>query len=170
MSIHLRSPVKYLQQSLEIKNMRNSRRMRGTLTDLRSQNNGLQLADFDHIRPGSDRKSIPMDRRSHMSFGSVFSHNEAMKLNNFEVYITMLKFLIATGIFNRLFLYKQYGVTNAFAADIISIFIVIFSYFSLITCIYMMPKDLTSPSSNLTYGKVVGYVLDFYLDERNERI
>ena len=57
-----------------------------------------------------------------------------MKLNEFEVFITMLKFLVATGIFNRPYMYKEYGYTNSVAAELINILIVIFSYYSLITC------------------------------------
>lgn len=88
------------------------------------------------------------------------THYEALKLNNFEVFVSMLKFMIATGIFNKPFLYMKYGISNCMLSDCANMALVCFCNASLIKCMEMMPMHLTCPSSKLTYGTVVGHVLD----------
>ena len=83
-----------------------------------------------------------------------------MKLTDFEVFIQMLKFLLGCGIFARPKLYQRYGPIAGFVSDIIGVWIINFSNTNLIKCMQFMPREQTTPDSQLTYGKVVHFVLD----------
>lgn len=98
----------------------------------------------------------------------VLSKKDALKLNDFEVFISMIKFNIATSMFQRPYLYVRYGIINGLVADVFMTYMAITSNSNLIKCMNMMPKRLTQPETRLTYGKVVSYILD-NRDQRLER-
>lgn len=110
---------------------------------------------------GRYKRSVKLARR-HIPF----KYTEAIKLNDYEIFITMLKFLMGIGLFFRSSLYLKYGVVNSAFCDFISVLMTAISNANLIKCMRLMPKHLVSPESKLTYGKVVSYLLD----DRNERI
>ena len=76
---------------------------------------------------------------------SYYSIEEALKLNEFEVFISMVKFMIGTGIFNRPFLYNKYGLQNCLISDFLNSGLTVFSNASLITCMSHMPQELVAP-------------------------
>lgn len=80
----------------------------------------------------------------------------------------MIKFNIATSMFQRPYLYVRYGIINGLVADLFMTYMAITSNSNLIKCMNMMPKHLTQPETRLTYGKVVNYILD-NRDQRLER-
>ena len=88
------------------------------------------------------------------------SEIEVMKLTNFEVYVSMLKYTAGQGVFYRPYLYNKYGLFNSLVADIAMMFVIMYSNINLIYCMNYMPKAMTTPQSNLTYGKVVEYCMD----------
>ena len=87
-------------------------------------------------------------------------------LSDFEVFISLVKFMIAIGIFIRPFIMREAGLFNGIACEIIALVAVILSNNNLIRCLNYMPNHLTTPDQNLTYGKVVHFVLD----SRRERM
>lgn len=74
--------------------------------------------------------------------------------------------MIAVGVFYRPRLYYDAGLYDAIVAELVALFAVLVANSFLIKCLEYMPKQLTAPESNLTYGKVVYYILDC----REERI
>lgn len=106
------------------------------------------------------------DFKSRASSGSVKSLYEAMKLNDFEVFISMSKLCLGIGIFNRPYLYMQNGITNCIVGEILNVAFVLLSYRCLIDCMQFLPRRMAQPNSKLTYGKVVSYILD----QRSARI
>ena len=89
-----------------------------------------------------------------------------MKLDDFEVFISLLKFTLGLGVFNRPYVYKTYGVRNGMISDTIIFIITAISNYNLVESLSFLPPEMTQPSSNITYGKVVEYLLD----EREERL
>ena len=83
-----------------------------------------------------------------------------MKLDNFEVFISMVKFTIGLGVFNRPYTYKVYGVNNGIASDAFICCMTVMSNYNLVQCLYLLPRAMRRPSSGLTLGKAVGYILD----------
>jgi amino acid permease len=75
----------------------------------------------------------------------VYSQHEALKLNDFEVYISMLKFLVGIGVFQRPYLYQKNGVLWGVISDIIGVYIVITCNANLVKAMQFMPKKLTTP-------------------------
>jgi len=74
--------------------------------------------------------------------------------------------MIAIGIFIRPYLMREAGLVNGLISEILALIACIYSNNNLIRCLNYMPNHLTTPDQNLTYGKVVGFVLD----TRQERI
>lgn len=91
---------------------------------------------------------------------------DALKLDDFDVFISMIKFTIGLGIFSRPYMYKLYGPNNAVAVDVIICIFTIISNINLVNCMNIMPWHMVEPEANLTYGIVVKYILD----DRNERM
>ena len=85
---------------------------------------------------------------------------EAMKLTDFEIFVSMAKFTIAIGIFNRPMLYLRSGIVYGLITDISFVIIINLCNYYLIRCLVFMPKGLTTIESKLTFGKVVKYILD----------
>jgi len=83
-----------------------------------------------------------------------------MKLNDFEVFVSMAKFTIAIGIFNRPMLYKRSSIIYGLITDFAFIIITNLCNYYLVRCMIFMPKGLTTVESKLTFGKVVKYILD----------
>lgn len=86
--------------------------------------------------------------------------SKANLLDDFEVYITYIKIVVGMGVFYRPFLYFQAGLVNAVVAEVLIIWIISVSNANLVKCIRYMPRRLTRPERNLTYGQVVHYILD----------
>ena len=74
--------------------------------------------------------------------------------------------MIAIGIFIRPIILREAGLFNGISCEIIALFAVVYSNNNLIRCLNYMPNHLTAPDQNLTYGKVVHFVLD----SRRERM
>ena len=91
---------------------------------------------------------------------------EAQKLNDFEVFVSMMKFYIAIVIFQRPFLYQKFSVEYGLISDAITVAMICLSNSNLVKALEFMPEKLTQPEQRLTYGKVVKYVLD----ERDNRM
>lgn len=98
--------------------------------------------------------------KSRGTSGSVKSLYEAMKLNDFEVFISMSKLCLGIGIFNRPYVYMQNGLTNCIVSEVLNVIFVLLSYKCLIDCMQYLPRRMVQPNSKLTYGKVVSYILD----------
>lgn len=113
----------------------------------------------------SDIDSV-YSRRSMRSGKTNKSVVEALKLNNYEVCISFLRFCIGSGIFTRPYFYSQFGLSNCFAVEIISVGMGYYSFKCLIDCMMFLPVDYYRPNTKVTYGKVVSYILD----QRTERI
>jgi hypothetical protein len=95
-----------------------------------------------------------------MSENSKSSQKEAMKLNNFEVYISFIKFYIMFSIFNRPYKYKINGFINCILAEMLTAFFVTLSLRNMVDAMEKMPKETLLPENHPTYGKVVEYLLD----------
>ena len=67
-----------------------------------------------------------------------------MKLDDFEVFVSMAKFTIAMGIFNRPMLYKRSGIIYGLITDMSFILIVNLCNYYLVRCMIFMPKALTT--------------------------
>ena len=87
-------------------------------------------------------------------------------LSDFEVFISLMKFMIGVGIFIRPRMMLEAGLFNAISSELIALVAVLISNANLIRCLHYMPAQLTKPDSNLTYGAVVHFILD----ARQERI
>ena len=85
---------------------------------------------------------------------------ELMKLDDFEVFISLLKFTLGLGVFNRPYVYKTYGVRNGIISDSVIFVVTAISNYNLVESLSFLPPEMTQPSSNITYGKVVEYLLD----------
>ena len=113
---------------------------------------------------------MPTAKFDSMNYGSKVSSPksvlQALKLDNFDVFISMLKFTIGLGIFSRPYMYKQFGPNNAVVVDVIICIITIISNINLVNCMNIMPAHMVEPESNLTYGGVVKYIMD----DRNVRL
>jgi len=131
---------------MDIKDPRTDSRLRYKSGRSASHTNDITIGDHKNVEPHMEE--LVQKLRS------------MLMLDNFEVYVSMLKFTIGTGIFSKPFLYYTYGFSNCIIGDIVDIFIVALSNQNLIRAMELMPKELTTPESKLTYGKVVGYVLD----------
>jgi len=83
-----------------------------------------------------------------------------MKLTDFEIFVSMAKFTIAMGVFNRPMLYKRSGIIYGLITDLSFMVIVSLCNYYLVRCMVFMPKGLTTIESKLTFGKVVKYILD----------
>ena len=94
--------------------------------------------------------------REHM----IFRWKKALRLNDFEVFISMIKFMVGIGIFYRPYLYSKAGIGNAIPIEIMGLFISITTNGYLVKCLMFMPPQLTTPEEQVTYGKVVTYILD----------
>jgi len=90
---------------------------------------------------------------------------DPLKLDNFEVVISMVKFTIGLGIFNRPYTYYVYGLNNGIASDALLCAITVFSNYNLVEALRLLPRNMRRPTSGLTLGKSVGYILD----ERSQR-
>jgi len=73
-------------------------------------------------------------RASRKGKNIVYSYAEALKLNDFEVFISMLKFLVNLGLFQRPKLYQRFSPLFGFVCDVISVFIVVISNTNLVRC------------------------------------
>lgn len=100
--------------------------------------------------------------RSHLVHG----YKRALLLNDQEIFVTMLKFMIGIGIFNRPMLYKNAGLVSSIIVEIIGTTFSVMSNLAMVSAIMFMPAQLTTAEEKLTYGKVVHYVLD----DRENRI
>ena len=80
-----------------------------------------------------------------------------MKLNNFEVFISVFKFMIGIGILNQPAQFKNSGVIGGSLVLLIATIINTESNRNFLRCI---PKVMANPRQKLTYGQVVNYVLD----------
>ena len=85
---------------------------------------------------------------------------DPLKLDNFEVAISMVKFTIGLGIFNRPYTYHIYGLNNGILSDALLCAITVFSNYNLVESLRLLPRHMRRPTSGLTLGKAVGYVLD----------
>ena len=61
-------------------------------------------------------------------------YKNALKLNNFEVIISMIKFTLGIGVFTRPFLYMKYGILNSMLCDILATWIAVASNTNLVKC------------------------------------
>ena len=75
----------------------------------------------------------------------VFMYTEAIKLNDYELFITFFKFMLGIGLFFRSSLYLKYGVRNAIICDFLSMLMTVLSNANLIKCMRLMPKHLIGP-------------------------
>lgn len=85
---------------------------------------------------------------------------DAKLLDNFEVFANMFKITLGMVIFNRPYVYAQSGMFNSIVGEITCMLIIVYSYVSMVECLQALPENLRKPQSNLTYGKVVNYILD----------
>jgi hypothetical protein len=90
---------------------------------------------------------------------------DPLKLDNFEVVISMVKFTIGLGIFNRPYTYHFYGLNNGISSDALLCAITVVSNYNLVESLRLLPRHMRRPNSGLTLGKSVGYILD----ERSQR-
>ena len=93
-------------------------------------------------------------------------YKRALLLNDQEIFVTMLKFMIGIGIFNRPILYKNAGLVSSLIVEIIGTIFSVMSNTAIVTCLMFMPAQFTTAEEKLTYGKVVHYILD----ERDSRL
>ena len=77
----------------------------------------------------------------------------------------MIKFSLGLGVFYRPYLYMKYGLNNGIISEMIAGLATFMSNCMLVDCLMYLPNKMTS-NSNLTYGQVVGYILD----ERENRV
>lgn len=75
----------------------------------------------------------------------IYKYSEAIKLNDYEIFITMLKFLVGIGLFFRSSLYYKYGVVNSVVCDFVSMLLTAISNANLIKCMRLMPQHLVAP-------------------------
>jgi amino acid permease len=85
---------------------------------------------------------------------------DPLKLDNFEVLVSMIKFTIGLGIFNRPYVYKMNGLNNGISSDVLLCAITIMSNYNLVESLRLLPRTMRRPTSGLTLGKTVGYILD----------
>ena len=90
-------------------------------------------------------------------------------LSDFEVFISLMKFMIGVGIFIRPKMMWEAGLFNAVTSELIALAAVLVSNSNLIRCLNYMPSQLTKPDANLTYGAVVHFIMDAR-EERIDRI
>lgn len=90
----------------------------------------------------------------------IHKYKRSLLLSDFEVFVSLTKFMIAVGIFYRPRLLYTAGLYNAIMSELAALFAVVVANSFLVRCLEYMPRQLTAPESNLTYGKVVHYILD----------
>lgn len=72
-----------------------------------------------------------------------FSLREAFKLNEAEIFITLFKYSFTMSIFNKPYIYNQFGVTRTILCEVIALGIVIMSNLNLISCLKFLPGAMT---------------------------
>ena len=88
------------------------------------------MHNYAHHRVSPSRKSRPFK----------YSYSEAMKLNDYEVVVSFLKYLIQMAIFAKPAIIKKYGLTNAVLSTTISLILVMVSNYNFIRSMQKMPK------------------------------
>lgn len=68
---------------------------------------------------------------------------ELMKLDDFEVFISLLKFTLGLGVFSRPYVYKTYGVRNGIISDSIIFTITAISNYNFVESLNFLPPDMT---------------------------
>ena len=88
------------------------------------------------------------------------TRNDALKLNDFEVFLSMIKITVGIGIFNKPYIYGWFGINNGLLSDLYIMVLTLISNIHLIDCLKELPMEMCKPDADLSIGKTVGYILD----------
>ena len=128
----------------------------------------LELPSLNKIKNKTAAQSARILGNSARSYGSGSrrSRMDALKLNDFEVFLSMIKITVGIGVFNKPYVYEWFGINNGLLSDFYILVLTLISNIHLIDCLKELPLHMCKPDSDLTIGKTVGYILD----QRKQRL
>ena len=91
-----------------------------------------QAISSDDMLSCKNRQSLKNTMAGTLKWPIKYSLSEALKLNNFEVFVSFLKFIIQMSVFSKPMLIKRYGLTNSIISSVLTLVFVICSNYNLI--------------------------------------